>query len=120
MSGTLPIAYTEDFKNNFKIYVKKNKRKNVIYELNHITLIDVKRITNLKGPLKFFKRITYGSSRILFLYCRQCFEEFAKYFNCEQCDTNSLDQLIILDIHPRGTAYRKTIKPGFKFSTNWR
>lgn len=75
--------------------------------MEHITLDDLKRYPNLKGYLlEPFRSYHQWDFRILFVYCSQCYYEFNHRLNCNGCDENDLEKLVLADIDHRSNAYR--------------
>lgn len=117
MSERLPIRRTRDFQDKFLKLISRRNRSNFIYDLEHLTKDDVEqRFPNLKGPtLRFFKSYHKSNHRTLFVYCFQCFHQFNHELDCNICDENNLERLIIIDIDHRSNAYKDNNLRNFEF-----
>ena len=104
MSGALPVTYTRNFTEYFhSIPVRDQKR--IEYDITHIDRQDALRKGRLKGDLNYYRKMRCGDYRILFAYCADCYEEFKDKINCEICDENDLERIIIFFIFYRKKAY---------------
>lgn len=107
MTEPLPVRRTHTFQQDLKSLVPKKNRKNLIYELEHISKDDLKRHNLLKSAsLKPFRSYRRGDLRILFVYCSQCFHQFDKRLNCKGCNENELEKLVLVLIDHRSKIYR--------------
>ncbi len=106
MTEPLPVRRTLTFQNDLKSLIPKKNRKNLIFDLEHITIDDLKGYPILKNNiLKPFRSHRRGDFRTLFVYCSQCFHQFNKRLNCRGCDDSDLEKLILVLIDHRSKNY---------------
>ncbi|MBA7549603.1 hypothetical protein ES705_42093 [subsurface metagenome] len=107
MTDALPIRRTLTFQNDLKSLIPKNERKNLLFDIEHISKDDLSRFHLLKSKmLKPFRSYHKGQNRLFFIYCHQCYHEYNKKPNCEGCDENDLEKLVFCMIDHRSNAYR--------------
>lgn len=107
MMKPLPARRTHTFQAGFLSLIPKKNRQNLIFDLSNISKEDLKRYPNLKGPLlRPFRSYHKRNFRILFVYCFQCYKEFDHRVNCNGCDKEDLERLILINIEHRSNAYR--------------
>ena len=107
MTELLPIRRTRRFQRDLQTLIPKKNRENLIFDLERISKGDLRRYANLKGELlEPFRSYHKSNFRILFVYCSQCFQDFNHRLNCNGCDENDLERIILIDINHRSNAYR--------------
>lgn len=107
MTEPLPIRRTFTFQSDFKNIIPKKNRANLLFDLEHISKEDLSRYPILRTEkLKPFRSYHKAQNRILFVYCHQCYHQFNKKLNCEGCDGNDLEKLVLCLIDHRSNAYR--------------
>ena len=107
MSEPLPVRRTLTFQRDLQSLIPRNNRDNLIWDLERISKEDLQRHPNLKGSyLEPFRSYHKWTFRILFVYCYQCFHQFDQRLNCNGCDENDLEKLVLVLIDHRSNAYR--------------
>ncbi|MFW9896329.1 MAG: hypothetical protein ACFFD7_11035 [Candidatus Thorarchaeota archaeon] len=106
MQEPLPVRRTRTFQHDLMSLIPKNNRKNLIFDLEHITKDDLRRNPMLKADfLKPFRSRRRGDFRTLYVYCFECFHYFNKRLNCMGCNENDLEKLVLALIFHRSKNY---------------
>lgn len=53
------------------------------------------------------KQLRIGDYRVLFAYCRECYETYRSFLKCDICSDNDLDRIIVFSIDKRKVVYKK-------------
>ena len=89
-----------------KLNITKKIRDNIFNEFHDITPQQASQYSYLKANYKHYKKYRVSQYRILFSYCLQCYGKYRTHFNCDFCDGDNLQLLVLHDIQNRPTAYR--------------
>ena len=106
MTSPLPVFQSESFREHMKT-IPRSDREDIILNLKLIDKEDIKRRRYLKGELKHFKKYRIGDYRILLSYCAECYNKYRKEFNCNICDKNFLERIVVHLIDKRTKMYKK-------------
>ncbi len=58
------------------------------------------------GQYKKYKKIKRGKFRLFFSYCQECFGKYDHHFNCEFCNEDDLEQIVLFNIEKRAFDYK--------------
>ena len=104
MSTPLPVKFTKNFESSLNSLLEKD-RKRILYDLTHMNKQDVLRQGALQGELNYLRKMNNGDYRIFFAYCAECFNQFHEKINCQICDEDFLERIIVFYITPRKKLY---------------
>lgn len=104
MSTPLPIKFTKNFEINFN-GIPERDQKRILYDLTHMNRQDVLRQGHLQGELNYLRKMNNGDYRIFLAYCVECYKNFREKINCQICDENDLERIIVFFISPRKKLY---------------
>jgi len=106
MSSTLPVFQSESFIMSLRS-IPRSHREDIILNLKRIDNEDIRRIRYLKGEFKHLKKYRIGDYRIFLSYCAECYNKFRKKINCNICDENFMERIVVHSIDKRPKLYKK-------------
>jgi len=102
------LAFSQDFFQETLNDVPNHLHDQIIDILKNIRRVDIlqNRYESLKGKLRLFRRFRVGNYRVFFIYCRECYEEYDRVFQCFNCNDN-YEKIIAFCVFKRKNAYNK-------------
>ena len=105
MSTPLSIKFTKNFQMGFSSIPDKDQKR-ILYDLTHMNKQDILRQGHLQGELNYLRKMNNGDYRIFLAYCGECYINFREKINCQICDENDLERIIVFYISPRKKLYQ--------------